>query len=311
MRTRKAIVFVLRLAVTVGISYWVWNRLQVSDEAPLEQMKLVPVWAMVLPALVILVNTLIHAIRLQILFSAASQPIPLVKLLNAILKGHFVGLVLPMGGADLVKVTYLSKLAGGASLAAGILGLARLLEMMPWGMALIIGGGVLLDLELSLGILALGCGVLLLVVCGVGIWLSQRNLSAVFDRTPRLKQFVRRLEDGLHQVGRQLGPLVWVTLLGIGFLMMNTFCLWGLCIAYQSPLTVLEVFTLFPLIDFLVSLPISLNGVGIRETVYPMLLKVFEFKLELALAVAWTRWTGELCRAALGGVLFWMDRIPH
>ena len=307
MNYSRTIGFALRFIVTFGISYWVWTQLQTSNGAPLEKIKLAPKWAMTLPAAVIMFNTVVHALRLQILFAAADRPISFFKLFDAILKGHFVGLVLPMGGSDLVKMSYLSRVTS-ASLATGILGLARLLEMIPWGGALIFGGCMLLTFNLGLGILALGCGGLLLLMCGIGIWMSQRNLSAWVNRYPRFFRFVSQLESALHLIGGQRSPIAQVTLLGLCFLVMNTFCLWGLCHAFQNPLSVLDVLTMFPLIDFLVSLPISLNGVGVRETVYPLLLETFDFKLELALAVAWTRWTGELFRAAVGGVLFWLDR---
>ena len=81
-----------------------------------------------------------------------------------------------------------------------------------------------------------------------------------------------------------------------------------LCEAFDEPLLFLEVLTLFPLIDFLVSLPISLNGVGVRESVYPLLLASHGLGMDVALAVAWTRWTGEIFRAGVGGILFLSGR---
>ena len=307
MKGTKKIFLFLRLLVTVGVSWWVWTRLEGNGNTPFELILSHPSWIFAVPAAVIAVNTLIHTLRLWLLFKASAQVISFKTILSAILKSHFIGLVLPVGGADLIKISYLSNVAG-SSLAAGMLGLARLLEMIPWGGALLFGGLVLWRMDWMLGVSAIGCGVALLFICASGLWFSQQKISH-WSRVPqRIRNFVERLEAGLQSIGRQPMVLWRVSALGICFLGMNTLCIFVLCRVYAHPMRVLDVLTLFPFVDFMVSLPISLNGVGIRESVYPMLLSFYGLGMDIALAIAWTRWTGELFRAGVGGILFLIDR---
>jgi hypothetical protein len=50
-------------------------------------------------------------------------------------------------------------------------------------------------------------------------------------------------------------------------------------------------------------LPVTLSGVGVREGVFVHALARFGATEELAVAIALTRWTGELGRAAVGGLM--------
>lgn len=52
----------------------------------------------------------------------------------------------------------------------------------------------------------------------------------------------------------------------------------------------------------------TISGVGVREGVMARALAPYGAAPTLAVAIALTRWTGELGRAALGGVLLWVDR---
>ena len=62
--------------------------------------------------------------------------------------------------------------------------------------------------------------------------------------------------------------------------------------------------------DTVIALPVTINGIGLRESTFEILLAPLSVGGELAVAVALTRWVGELQRAAVGGILFLIgDRV--
>ena len=48
---------------------------------------------------------------------------------------------------------------------------------------------------------------------------------------------------------------------------------------------------------------LTINGIGLRESAFEILLEPLKVSGEVAVAVALMRWVGELQRAAMGGVL--------
>jgi hypothetical protein len=71
-----------------------------------------------------------------------------------------------------------------------------------------------------------------------------------------------------------------------------------------------DVMALAPAADTVIALPVTINGIGLRESAFEILLEPLNVSAELAVAVALTRWVGELQRAGIGGVLFLIgDRV--
>ena len=66
----------------------------------------------------------------------------------------------------------------------------------------------------------------------------------------------------------------------------------------------LDVMALAPAADAVIALPLTINGIGLRESAFEILLQPLNVAGEIAVAVALTRWVGELQRAGVGGVLF-------
>ena len=92
--------------------------------------------------------------------------------------------------------------------------------------------------------------------------------------------------------------------LALPFVVINVLTIKILAVGMDVPLSIESIFLLFPTADALVSLPVSINGVGVREAVFSHILTGLGLSAELALTLAWCRWTGELGRAGLGGLLF-------
>ena len=70
------------------------------------------------------------------------------------------------------------------------------------------------------------------------------------------------------------------------------------------PLRISRVLALVPAADVLIWLPISIGGVGVRESAFAMALGPWGVPVASAVAIAITRWTGELARGAIGCMLW-------
>ena len=90
-------------------------------------------------------------------------------------------------------------------------------------------------------------------------------------------------------------------------MLINSLCVWLILASSSRQIDYLSVLQVIPIADALISLPISINGVGTRELVFMEVLPNLGVETEVALWCAWIRWTGELFRGLVGGGLIWIN----
>ena len=88
------------------------------------------------------------------------------------------------------------------------------------------------------------------------------------------------------------------------FAAVNSFVVWLILCAYGVPLSYPATLGLIPTLDVVISLPVTVSGVGVREGMFAWALAPLGVDTATALAIACTRWSGELVRSALGGALW-------
>lgn len=306
-RGRRGLGILLRLAVTLGALAWVGRQVELGQARAL--MAQAPVWAFVVPVLGMLFNSWLHALRVRLILAASGHPLPLAPVYSAMLKGLFVGLVLPTGGSELVKAGFLGQLCGRVEPALAAMGAARVLELVPWCALLLLAlAGGLPAQDPALGaaaaVLAAGFGgVIALAAVGV------RWGPGLAARLPgRLGRAAHAVAAAAARLPASPSTLGWALGLAVPFILVNIFVVYVTCLAYGLQIRYIELLTVVPVADGLISLPVTISGVGVREGVMARALAPYGAAPTLAVAIALTRWTGELGRAALGGVLLWVDR---
>lgn len=293
---RRAAV-VLRLLVALGLLGLVVGRADPGEA--LARLRAAPWWTMAAPIVLLTLNSGIHALRLLVLLPAPRPPGR--EVLRAVLVGHFFGLFLPTGGGDAAKVVALRRSAGSLETAVAAMAVSRVLELVPWGLLLVWGAwGVLpgrLPWMVTLAwVTAAGMGGALLLVAlarGAPAALARRIPGALGDRLRRVAAF-RAPPGGLAAC---LG-------LTVPFALLNCLAVWAVLRGYGAGLSYPTVLGLVPTLDVLIALPVTIAGVGVREGVFVHGLAAWDIAPATALAVAFTRWTGELFRAGLGGLWF-------
>ena len=68
------------------------------------------------------------------------------------------------------------------------------------------------------------------------------------------------------------------------------------------------MFFIIPVAIFVMMLPVSINGIGLRETVFVFLFSLFGVPHIEALALAWLAYSFSLAQGILGGMVFAVRR---
>lgn len=293
----------LRLLLTAAAVGWVVSRVDPGEA--LAHLLAVPPWLYLVVVGLMLINAWLSAVRVQILLAAAGVSAPLSAVLGAILRGGFVGLVLPTGGSEVAKVALLSRVTGESEAAVAALVGVRVLELLTWAGLLIFGlSQGLLEQDPLIGASAVFFSVAFLGVVAVSL-VGVRFGPKIARRLPgRLGAFALRCAESLFSVRDRPWHVLAALVLAVPFALINCLSIYVALTAHGIGLTYVDVLALFPAADTIISLPVTISGVGVREGVFVHALAPWGVTESLAVAASLTRWTGELGRAAVGGVLF-------
>lgn len=292
---------VLRVLFAVALLGFVFSR--VDPGAALDVVARAPAWAFAVPVALLFANSLLHAARLRLLVPSDGPGVP--TLLRIALLGNFFGLFLPSGGGEAAKVVALAPHVGGLERGFAVLGAARLMELVPWAFFLVWGALAVLPGHLP-GFVPLAWGAaagMLAAALGGAVALRYGEVAA--RRLPGpIALRVRRIASLSVPSLRVLACL----LLAVPFAALNVTVVWVILVAYGAPLSLATVFGVVPAADVLISLPITVAGVGVREGLFVHAFAAWGVAEPVALAVAFTRWSAELGRAAAGAVFFALGR---
>ena len=274
---------------------------RVEPGAALDALRSAPAWVYVGVVALMLLNSLIYVLRLTALAAA-----PLWATLRGVLLGNFVGLVLPTGGAEAVRVVALAPLFGGADRTLGLITASRVLELVTWAglvawAAVAVLPGRLPELLPLAGVTVLGFACIVAAVMVGGPRLSRLGARTGF--VGRVQGFLTRAAATLAELPRRrlLASWLWT----LPFAAVNCGAVWLAAFAHDVALSYPESLGLIPTLDVIIVLPLTIDGVGVRESLFVHGLAPFGATEATALAVALTRWFGQLSRSAAGGV-FWL-----
>jgi uncharacterized protein (TIRG00374 family) len=308
-RRRAVLGTVLRLLVSLVLLGWLlhnlqggWRRIQ-----GLEILDLVPA------ATIFALSTVLGACQWALLLRRAGVPLPFGRLLRLYWIGLFFNNFLPSNvGGDLVKVADVKWTTGTASKAVAGTVLDRLLGLTALaGLGLIAAGflGGPRPAGLPLWLLALtACGLALLAA----LLLSRRlgHLLASLAGRVRWAGMGPRVERLLaeFQVYRRR-PAFLARVLALALLVQALRVLTHVFVARALGVTLdgstlLGLYVLIPVLGVAIVLPVSFNGLGLRELIATRLLPGIGIGPEAAFALQITTWLVQVAVSGVGGVLF-------
>jgi uncharacterized protein (TIRG00374 family) len=223
-------------------------------------------------------------------------------------EGSFFSLCLPSSiGGDVVKAYRLGNttprrlLAGCSVLADRLTGLAAL------G---VLAGAALVASKQALGVPAtLLVAALLLALAVLAFRIGVGSLDRLLDLIPTqhaARQFVAQLLP-YHERPRLMSRAVaWSLLVQAGGAI--SVALIARSLGVMQPLSIW--FSVIPLTALAMVLPISINGVGVRENALALLLAPHGVSQEKAVAIGLLWLASQIATGLIGGLLFLLDRAP-
>ena len=291
----RALAFVRILLAGVLIAL-VYSRVDLG--ATLGVLRTAPVSALAIPAGILVVNSLLHALRLGLLLRA----VPVGALVVVAFLGNFFGMALPTGGGEAAKILLLRRHVGASNAAAALVA-TRMMEMLPWGVLMAYGAWFVLPSHLpeyvpfTTVISAALCAV---PVVGAALTIGGARVSG------RLPRWVRTRLPDLGTV--RVRDALLCQLLAFPFSFLNVLAVGVILWALGAQVPVADLYGVVPAVDFVVALPITVSGLGLREGMFVDAFGRWGVPQEVAVAAALLRWAAELGRAAIGGVLFAVGR---
>jgi uncharacterized membrane protein YbhN (UPF0104 family) len=296
----------LKICLSVGLLVLLLSRIGI-DEAMVAIQEMAP-GALIAAFLLFQLGVVVRAYRWQRLLEAVRFPVPLRRLVILYYVGGFFNTFLPTGvGGDVVRIFELSKDSQRASESAGTVFVDRLSGLV------VLFALALVALPFSVGLITAELRLVTLAIAGGGIavaWLLFQQswadqLLALLPFGDRLRAKVRDLYQAVHgcgtgAMGRALGTSLLFNLILISHV---TVLALGLGIRVS-----LWYFVLFvPLISFSLVLPVSISGLGVRETTFVLLFGQAGVGQPQALALSLAFYGVTVATGLVGGVLYVLE----
>lgn len=308
-RLRSALGAGLRLTISIALLLWLASQLR----GGFEQVRAVDPMRLLPAALVFALSTVLGAWQWILLLHHAGIAVPGARLHGLYWTGLFFNNFLPSNvGGDLVKIADLAVSTGRvARPVAGtvldrMLGLSALVTI-----ALVAGATLGADQPAGLPWWALIALVVPVIALSLAVLSGRigRVLVAVWTRLRPARPHGRlqKLLDELHHYRSAPGFVVRIAALALFVQALRVLTHVMVAQAMDLPLgyeRVVQLFVLVPVLGVAVVLPLSFNGLGVRELVATRLMPQIGIGAETALALQITTYLVQLAVSLIGGLVF-------
>ena len=263
----------------------------------------------------LLAERILSVVKWLLLLRAKGSRITFWRLLVINYIGGFWGLVLPSSvSADIVRGYYLSKSTANVSLAVTSMVIDRLmgaltLVLMGCASAWMVGDtfGLAHARPIAAGVaMACALGVALLFHDGFIHWVDRRIIQRVADRNI-IRQVRRWIVTCLQY--RQYPRALVASFLLTGFVqMLRVLVFYAVALSFGVHVSATYYFIFVPLIMLLIMLPVSINGIGVREISFVALFEQVGMSSSEAFIVSFVVSVLTTLMTAVGGVVYMFDK---
>ena len=309
MRTRFLLT-ALKILFSGGLLYWLIHDLE------LKQVGLVIADANVgllsLAFMMFFLGYLITAFRWRMLLSAQGVHARIGFLVQSFMVAIFFNNLLPSTiGGDIVRVYDSWRLGNSRSGAASVVIVDRLMGLLAlasYALITVMTAKQLADLIPALPALVLGAAL------GVGglawfVFFAPRRLYQSLEqcldrRTTQPWRIIAKIASAFSAFRGRRGLLVRA--FGLSLLLQLNVIVHFIIVsrALGIDIPVLAMFTMIPLSIFVTMLPVSINGIGLREGVFVFFFSAYGIDAVEAIAFAWMALGFVMLQGVIGGILF-------
>ena len=306
MRSRKKLFLVLRVAASAVMLALLLSRIHLSSLLPRDRGTALA-W-LVVGLAVWLVAAVLATVRWQRVLSALELPADLSPLLSHSFAGLFVANFLPTTiGGDVLRVTRLSQSNGQAPASFAsvvlerltgflVLPLITLVALFTHPALLRLGTASRLALFFSLGTL-----VLLVVILALA---ANPKLGGRLAANQNWLRFVGAIHLGLARIRKHPGAVASVLLTAVAYQLTLVVAAWAATQALGIDVGWAAVMAFLPVVAMAQVLPVSVNGLGLREGALVLLLQPLGVPTGQAVALGLMLYGMNLAVSLLGAPAF-------
>jgi uncharacterized protein (TIRG00374 family) len=250
--------------------------------------------------------------RWQLLLKAQGAEVALTPLASSYLVGMFFNSFLPgIVSGDVVRGMDVSRHVGGLSTSFLVVfverltGIVALLLLSAFALPLI-GWDVVGQTKIHLVLLIVGCLIVFTIVI-----LSNQRLRVMITKQPvrfpvagKIISILDKIYRASEIFGNKKRVVLGCTLISIAFQIIVIIHYWLIGKALGLILPWYCYFAIIPVSIFVMMVPASINGIGVREQVFIYLFGSFGLTPTEAVSVAWIGFAMVLIQALVGGIVF-------
>ncbi len=309
---KKNIFFTVKIIVTFGLLYYLLSRTN-----------LVSIWSAFKSAnyfwitcafLLHLTGYLFSILRWQLLLSAQGIKVPLSSLLGSYMVGTFFNNFLPTTiGGDTVRACDTIRYSHSGVKSFTVV----LVERLTGVIALVIIATLALFIEIkivgNIPLIWLSVLVLLVMISGIVLVIHPRvaeKIGGIFN-LPLLNKIKAKAKEAHQAVivykkekKKFWGNMVYALLLQINVILHY----YLISVALGLPIIPMHFFLIIPIITVILMVPVSINGIGVRENVFVIFLSKFGVGAADAIALSWIAYGMVVIWGVIGGLLYALRR---
>ena len=308
---KKTLLTVLQIAVTIGLLWWVFHDPERRREM-LDAAKLANVWWLAAGVLVFFLCTIVATARWKILLAVQDINMTWLRTWQLFMIGMFFNLfMLGSTGGDVVKM-FLTMREAKENKAAALLSvfMDRVIGML----ALIFlsvgflyfrydllnhaeGSSTLLNLLLWL------LGAALITILGMFAVSGLGWVHYLPQWTP-LRGRIVEISAACHMYAKGWRLTIWALLISFPLFGMFFTTFYCAARAFTDLLGVVDIFSVMPIVAVITAIPISVSGIGLRESLFVSLLAPFGVGAAIATLISVTGFLINTLGSLAGGIVF-------
>jgi uncharacterized protein (TIRG00374 family) len=308
---KKTLLTVLQIAVTIGLLWWVFHDPERRREM-LAATKLANVWWLGAGVLVFFFCTIVATARWKILLAVQDIHMTWLRTWQLFMIGMFFNLfMLGSTGGDVVKM-FLTMREARNNKAAALLSvfMDRVIGML----ALIFlsvgflyfrydllnhaeGSSTLLNLLLWLMAAAL------LIIVGMFAVSALGWVHYLPQWTP-LRGRIVEISAACHMYAKGWRRTIWAFLISFPLFGMFFTTFYCAARAFTDQLGIVDIFSVMPIVAVITAIPISVSGIGLRESLFVSLLAPFGVAAAIATLISVTGFLINTLGSLAGGLVF-------
>lgn len=261
-------------------------------------------------------NVILCPIKIKLLLRADGHNVPLKEIISIYWIGMFFNRFLPGGiGGDVIKAYSLAKMAKDSEKAISsvlmerLSGIFAIVPIVLFSLALYYNK---LPLSLTRDVLL----IIFAVIAGMVVLFNKRIMEGLISileglKLKGLERFTSKIRGSylsFYNYKNHGLAVFQVFILSVLFYMISISAMWLLAasINFNAPITYFFIF--LPIIFIIETVPITISGIGVRESAYAYFFSMAGFDPSLAVSLSFLQFFLGMVNSSFGGIIFVLRR---